>query len=101
MDYIKVSWKHDDPHMPRFLYSELDGERWEIRKVEVFPDGSLGYADRSTSLGKTLLGLITIPTLMQIAAMPEFEPVAITKDEFEAVWLRATGGCREHDRRAD
>ena len=91
MDYLKVSWKQNARHIPILLYSELDDERWEVRKVEVFPDGSLGYADRSTSLGTTGLGLIPIPTLLEIASMPEFEPVAITKDEFEAMWLRATG----------
>ncbi len=89
MDYIKVSWKQDNPHTPVLLYSEMDDERWEVRKVEVFPDGSFGYADRSTSRGTTFLGLEPIPTLSEIAAIPEFEPVAITKDEFEAMWLKA------------
>jgi hypothetical protein len=28
--------------------------------------------------------------LSEIAAMPEFEPVEITKDEFDAMWLKAT-----------
>jgi len=46
--------------------------------------------DRATSRGTTFLGLEPLPTLLEIAAMPEFEPVAITKDEFEAVWLKAT-----------
>jgi hypothetical protein len=90
MSYIKVSWKQDDPHYPILLYSEMDDERWEIRKVEVFPDGSFGYADRATSRGSTFLGLEPIPTLSEIAEKLEFEPVAITKDEFEAMWLRAT-----------
>jgi hypothetical protein len=39
----------------------------------------------------TFLGLVPIPTLTEIAAIPEFEPVTITKDEFEAMWLRAIG----------
>ena len=87
---IKVSWKQDDSRTPILLYSELDDERWEVRKVEVFPDGSFGYADRATSRGTTFLGLEPIPALSDIAAMPEFEPVEITKDEFDAVWLKAT-----------
>jgi hypothetical protein len=91
MGYIKVSWKQDGPHYPIVLYSEVDDERWEVRKVEVFPDGSFGYADRAPSRGTTFLGLEPIPTLTEIAAIPEFEPVAITKDEFEAMWLRAIG----------
>jgi hypothetical protein len=90
MVYIKVRWKHDDPSNPILLYSEMGDERWEVRKVEVFSDGSAGYADHATSRGTTFLGLVPIPTLSEIAAIPEFEPVAITKDEFEAVWLKAT-----------
>jgi uncharacterized protein DUF6881 len=89
MIYIKVRWKHDDPNDPILLYSELDDERWEVRKAEVFSDGSSGYADPAAARGTTLLGLIPIPTLSEIAAIPEFDPVAITKDEFEAVWLKA------------
>ena len=79
MVYIKVRWKHDDPNDPILLYSEMDDERWEVRKVEVFTDGSFGYADRATSRGTTFLSLEPLPTLLEIAAMPEFEPVAITK----------------------
>ena len=90
MDYIKVSWKQDDPHTPVLLYSEMDDERWEVRKVEVFPDGAFGYADRSTSRGTTGLSPGPIATLTETAANPEFEAVAITKDEFEAMWLKAT-----------
>jgi hypothetical protein len=90
MGYIKVSWKQDNPRTPNLLYSELDDERWEVRKVEVFPDGSFGYADRATSRGTTFLGLEPTPMLSDIAAMPEFEPVEITKDEFDAMWLKAT-----------
>jgi hypothetical protein len=89
MVYIKVRWKQDDPDMPILLYSEMENERWEVRRVEVFSDGSFGYADRSTFRGTTSLSPEPMSTLSEIAANPEFEPVAITKDEFEAVWLKA------------
>ncbi|WKA26900.1 DUF6881 domain-containing protein [Bradyrhizobium roseum] len=90
VDYIKVGWKQNALDTPLLLYSELDDKRWEVRKVEVFPDGSLGYADRSTPEGTTFLSLEPLPTLLQIALMPEFDAVAITKDEFETIWLKAT-----------
>jgi hypothetical protein len=82
MLYIKVRWKHDDPNDPILLYIEMDNDRWELRRVEIFSDGSFGYADRSASRGTT--------SLSPEPANPEFEPVAITKDEFEAMWLKAT-----------
>jgi hypothetical protein len=34
MKYLKVVWVHDLPGEPVLLYSEVDDEGWEIRKVE-------------------------------------------------------------------
>ncbi|WP_353885443.1 DUF6881 domain-containing protein [Acinetobacter bereziniae] len=36
MQYLKVEWMHDFLDEPIFLYSELDKNRNELRKVEVF-----------------------------------------------------------------
>ncbi len=46
MKYIKVKWLHSHPDEPVLLYSELDKDRWETRKVEVFADGRIGFAKR-------------------------------------------------------
>src|SRR5258705_13531981 len=43
MQYIRVRWKHALPDEPVELLSELDSESWEVRKVEVFRDGRLGF----------------------------------------------------------
>jgi hypothetical protein len=94
MRYIKVIWNHQQPDDPVQLYGELDDESWEVRKVEVFRDGFLGYASRSESRGSTFLGLVPVPPLAEIAADPEFEPREIGKDEFDEIWLRATRGER-------
>jgi hypothetical protein len=90
MHYVKVSWKHQHRAEPVELFSELDNARWEVRKVEVFRNGSLGYASRSGSRGGTLLGLVPLPLLAEIESKPEFESSEITKDEFDEIWLRAT-----------
>ncbi|MBY0262727.1 MAG: hypothetical protein K2Q20_10310 [Phycisphaerales bacterium] len=39
------------------IYSELDHDLWERRKVEVFADGRKGYADRSVASGGSMLGV--------------------------------------------
>ena len=105
MEYIKVKWIHSHPDEPAILYSELDENRWEIRKVEVFADGRVGFADSTevTPSTKTKLSLKPLPTIEEIASDPQFQPVSITKDEFEAVW--STGRHRavlevRRDRRA-
>ncbi len=94
MTYILVRWKHEHADSPVLLYSELDGERWEVRKVEVFADGRRGWASTDHEEGGTRLGQVPVPDLETIAAASDshdgFEPVEISAAEFEVVWGRAT-----------
>jgi hypothetical protein len=89
MHYLRVRWVHSHPDEPVELYSELDDRRWELRKVEVFPDGAFGYAGPEGATSNTVLGLEPIPTRTQIASDPQFEPEEISQAEFEAVWEQA------------
>jgi uncharacterized protein DUF6881 len=91
MTYLKCNWNHSFPDAPITLYSELDDLRWELRKVEVFRDGRMGYADRRKEVDGSRLGLDPVPALAEIAADPQFQPVEITSLEFESVWNAATG----------
>lgn len=91
MTYLKVKWKHAFPNEPIWLYSELDGQRWEVRKVEAFADGRMGYADKACNAEGTGLGEEPIPELEDIAADPQFEPSMISAVEFGKVWREASG----------
>lgn len=86
MRYIRVEWRHLSAEYPVVLYSELDAERYEVRKVEVFADGRYGYASAAETAGDTRLGVEPVALLEQIAADPEFVPREITREEFERVW---------------
>ncbi len=88
MQYIKTHWIHKEPDEPVWIYSELDADRWEVRKVEVFPDGSIGYADATGSKGPTWLGEVPVPPLSEIDSPGELETVEIDQSEFESVWAR-------------
>ena len=88
MNYIKVRWIHDDQNEPILLYSELDSDRWEVRKVEIFADGRIGHAGERGSVGDSGLSETPIPVLEKIALDPQFQPVEITKEEFEKVWIK-------------
>jgi hypothetical protein len=88
MNYLRVGWKHQHAEEPVILYSELDADRWEVRKVEVFRNGRCGYASAEGSSGGTELGKVPIPELTEIAKDPQFEPCEISREEFEAVWTR-------------
>ena len=42
--YIDVEWRHELPPEPIRLASEIDAHRMEIRKLEFFRGGSVGWA---------------------------------------------------------
>ena len=86
MVYLRCRWKHSFPDEPTLLYSELDDERWERRKVEIFADRRARYADRHQESGDTRLGLVPVPTLADIAVDPQFDPAEVSKEEFDLVW---------------
>lgn len=89
MKYVKVRWIHAIPDEPVMLFSELTDDMWETRKVEVYADGRAGFADSEERSGSTKLGIEPYPPLEEIAADPQFEPVVISAEEFEAAWESA------------
>jgi hypothetical protein len=88
MKYFKVRWLHQNLDEPVWLYSELDDDGWEIRKVEIFADGNQGFASPSESKGSTALGIVPVPPLEVILRDSEFEGTEITKQEFEEAWTK-------------
>ncbi len=91
MTYIKVYWKHSFLDEPILLFSELDDNRNEIRKVEVYRDDLMGYAWRNISNNGTFLSKCELPELNVINADPQFEGVEIKKEDFEKIWEKAIG----------
>lgn len=89
MQYIKVKWIHSFPNEPIWLYSELDDDRWEIRKVYIFPDATIEYAGPDGNTGSTMLGLEPVPSLEEISTNPVFVAEEISAEEFEDVWKKA------------
>jgi hypothetical protein len=86
MKYICVKWNHSLSNEPVLLLSEIDDDRIERRKVEIFVDGRIGYASSTESYGGTRLGEVAIPPLSEISNDPEFEPTEISKEDFEIAW---------------
>ncbi len=84
--YIKVLWHHRSASAPTVLYSELDALRFETRKIEVFADGKISYADRQVAKGGAVLGEEPIPELNEIAKDSQFAPQRIHSSEFESMW---------------
>ncbi|CAG2266052.1 DUF6881 domain-containing protein [Burkholderia sola] len=85
---IDVAWKHTHKDEPIRLVSTLDGDRYEVRKLEFYRDGSVGFADETRSSPETGLGTVPAPSLIEINADPEFEAQKISLEVFEALWSR-------------
>lgn len=86
MEYIKVHWEHNLKSEPTDLFSEIDETRMEVRKIELYRNGSIGMASSEFEIGSTHLGEVPIPSIEEIALDPQFIPFQINKEEFEAVW---------------
>ncbi len=86
MRYIKVDWQHDVAGDPVTIFSELDEQLWEHRKIEVFRDGRLGYADKDEEVGGSILGIEPWPDLDRLGQEPEFVIEDISKEQFEDRW---------------
>jgi Domain of unknown function (DUF6881) len=89
MNYIRAAWHHSFPDEPIVLYSEMNEERWEVRKVDIFREGPPGIASATLSTRDSMLSEKPIPPISEIASDAQFEPSEITKEEFEEVWSKA------------
>ncbi len=86
MKYIKAIWFHNHSDEPVLLYSELDQMRYETRKVEIYRNNMVGYADNNIEFNSTALGDVPIPDIEEINKNNQFYVIEISKEEFEVVW---------------
>jgi hypothetical protein len=92
MKYIVFEWKQRDPNFPILIYSELNEEGYETRKVQFFPDGRVGYADlERVDNGDTGLSEQPIKGIEEFQDDPELEAKEISKEEFERIWCEYVG----------
>lgn len=73
---------------PVELWSELDERRFELRKLEYFRDGSVGFADALESSSRTQLADQAFPSRDDIIADGEFEELEVSKMTFEERWKK-------------
>lgn len=89
MNHLMIRWLHDFDDEPVLIYSEIDAEGYEIRKVEQYENGRLDVADAVTQTGSTVLAESPLPSLEAINAEVEFEGRAISQAEFDEIWRKA------------
>ncbi|MFE9324143.1 DUF6881 domain-containing protein [Nocardia sp. NPDC052278] len=89
MRYVKVTWDHDFEDEPVAYFHEVDVDDWETRRVQVYRDGRMEWADRSNETAAAGVAEIPIAPIEEIAAQPEFAAEEISRDQFERAWSRA------------
>ncbi|MGV9323774.1 DUF6881 domain-containing protein [Streptosporangium sandarakinum] len=90
--YLQVKWRHHFTEEPIELYSEIDDDGYEVRKVQVFRDGRKEWADADTETVMTGLSEVPVGALEEITSQAEFSASTITKEEFEHLWIQAKEG---------
>ncbi len=86
--YLYIQWKKPDSGAPSHTYSELDSDRNELRKVELYPNGTRGFADAEEEAGGTFLGTMPVPPLAELAGDPALEAKEIAVEEIQRQWLK-------------
>lgn len=86
MSFIKVQWIHDDEDDPIFYFCELDMERYESRRVEVFKDGRHVSMDHAAMDALQPLEVYPVPAIDELNSMGPFRAEEIGSQEFERVW---------------
>ena len=86
MFYMRTLWFHDNNDDPSIIYSELDQNRYEVRKIEFFKSGNHLYASQEKETESCLLGELPIPKIEEINKDKQFWAVEISKGEFDNAW---------------
>lgn len=86
MRYIDVNWFHEFQSEPYRYISEIDEDNNEIRRLEFFLDGSIGYASKRDSSSLTSLSVHKIPDIEEINAEEGYQGYVIDQADFEELW---------------
>ena len=89
MTYEKVTWHHQFETEPVEMYMELDDNRYEKRKIEVFRSGVLSAVGTGIKSDISFLSIEPIPMPDEISKDSQFSHKMISPEDFELVWRKA------------
>lgn len=82
-----LKWFHDFVNEPCIIYSEIDTQRYEVRKVEVYKNETVRKYGENISDSQMELGDAAFSqNLDEINRDRQFYAKYITKEEFESIW---------------
>lgn len=90
MKYILLKWFHNLENEPYIIYSEIDNQRYEVRKIEIYKNGITRKCDEKMVNSQIELGDVAFPeNLDDINQDKEFYAQYISKEEFESIWNKS------------
>lgn len=89
MHYLKVKWIHEHADEPYLIYGELSDELEELRKIEIFKNGKIGYAQLNGVEYNAFSSTCNWPKKEEIESDPQFQVTVIMPHEFEILWKQA------------
>jgi hypothetical protein len=83
MLYYKTIWNHTNDYDPIVMYSSIDEERYEMKRLDIFRDGHVAYFDTRTPME---LSEDPYPSdFDEINATDEFDVSEISSIDFENI----------------
>ena len=83
MLYYKTIWNHTNDYDPIVMYSAIDEERYETKRLDIFRDGHVAYFDTRTPME---LSEAPYPSDFDtINATDEFDVSEISSIDFENI----------------
>ena len=89
MTYIKLAWSHESSRFPIEILSELDHERYEVRKIERFRDGRIHIVGPEGAASEDDLAEHPMPSEEVISRQPRLRSLPTSREEFEHIWQSA------------
>ena len=89
MKYIQIYWNHKFRNEPEFIYSAINEEGYEVKKVEIFKNGN--YVIYSEDINPDRLAEGIYPSLEELTFDDETESMQafeISEIEFNGIWDR-------------
>lgn len=90
MFYVLLEWSHKWDDEPVQIWSELDDQRCETRKIEVFSHGFRLTYDHEDP--RSAAGLADVPfpeDLRKLNAAGPFHASSVSQSDFEGLWSRS------------
>lgn len=103
--YQVCEWHHGFENEPIRIWTEIEADGWEIRKVEIYRDGSVDIAAVVDQLlfetGNSVLSEAPIPSMAEVNSGRQFVATPTSSTRFEAVWAGAMSEPRVRARLSD